>query len=177
MTSILGIDLGTTNSAVAIWRDGGPHLVPNALGEVLTPSVVAVDGKEVVVGRPARKIAENNPELAVYSIKRLMGRRFDDSEVKDDLSRMHILCDISQPEGRPGIQVTLGRRQLIPQELSAIILSRLKSDAEAALGHSASQAVITVPAYFHDSQRQATRDAGQIAGLDVRRVLNTSRQR
>jgi molecular chaperone DnaK len=172
MTGILGIDLGTTNSAVAVWRDGAPHLVRNAMGESLTPSVVAMDGEEVVVGHLAQQVAEYHPELAVYSIKRFMGRRFDDSEVKEDLEKMCILYDVSESQQRPGVEVTLGERRLTPQQVSGFILRKLKSDAEAVLGRTASQAVITVPAYFHDSQRQATRDAGKIAGLDVRRVLN-----
>jgi molecular chaperone DnaK len=171
-TSMIGIDLGTTNSAVAVWRDGAPHLVSCASGDALTPSVVALDHDQIVVGRTARELAEIHPERAVYSIKRLMGHRLNDAGLQDDLSKTHVLYDIHESQHRQGIEVSLGHRHLTPQQVSALILNKLKLDAERALGRPVSQAVITVPAYFHDSQRQATRDAGRIAGLEVKRVLN-----
>jgi molecular chaperone DnaK len=175
MAEILGIDLGTTNSGGAVWRDGAPHIIPDAGGYPLTPSVVARDPAtgDWLVGRQARVIREENPGAAIYSIKRLMGRRFSEEVVQDDLHKRHILYEVEESRRRrDAIEVPLGELHLTPQEVSAKILQKIKADAEAHLGHEISQAVITVPAYFHDSQRQATRDAGRIAGLDVKRVLN-----
>ena len=174
MADILGIDLGTTNTVVAIWRDGEPRIVLNAEGYPLTPSVVALapDG-EWVVGHRARAIAEQDPQSVVYSIKRFIGRRFQEEVIQDELEKSHILYRVTESCRRQsGIEVTLGDKRLTPQEVSAKILQKIKADAEAYLEHKVTQAVITVPAYFHDSQRQATRDAGRIAGLEVKRVLN-----
>ena len=175
MTDILGIDLGTTNSAVAIWRDGEPQIIPDSDGQILTPSVVALDpaNGQVVVGRRAYAIAAENPHSTIYSIKRLMGRRFEEDLVQEDLQKCRILYEVEESKRRRGgIEVTVGDKHLTPQEVSAKILQKLKADAEAFLGHKITQAVITVPAYFHDSQRQATRDAGRLAGLEVKRVLS-----
>lgn len=175
MAEILGIDLGTTNSAVAIWRDGQPQIIPDVEGNILTPSVVAVEPAtgQLVVGHRAKAIAADNPQATVYSIKRFMGRRFQENLVQEDLQNLHILYQVEESPQRKGvIEVTVGDKHLTPQEVSAKILQKLKVDAEAFLGHEVTQAVITVPAYFHDSQRQATRDAGRLAGLEVKRVLN-----
>jgi molecular chaperone DnaK len=175
VAAILGIDLGTTNSGGAIWRDGEPLIIKDADGYPLTPSVVAIhpETEEWVVGRAARAIAEQHPNSAVYSIKRFMGRRFGEDVVRDELQELRILYEMGESrEHRDSIEVTLGNKRLTPQEVSALILQKIKADAEAYLSHEITQAVITVPAYFHDSQRQATRDAGRIALLDVKRVLN-----
>jgi molecular chaperone DnaK len=176
MAEILGIDLGTTKSVGAVWRDGAPHIIPDAEGRpIITPSVVAIDPAtgERVVGHAARAVAEQNPRSAIYSIKRFMGRRFGEDIVQKDLEEYRILYQVEESgEHRDSIEVTLGNQHLTPQEVSALILQKIKQDAETHLGHEVSQAVITVPAYFHDSQRQATRDAGRLALLDVKRVLN-----
>ena len=175
MAEILGIDLGTTNSAAAIWRDGHPQLIPDQEGNLLTPSVVALDPStgELVVGHRALQIAVEKPQVAIYSIKRFMGRRFKEDLVKEDLTSHLIRYEMRESLRRGGrIEVVVEDKHLTPQEVSAKILQKLKADAEAYLGHPVTQAVITVPAYFHDSQRQATRDAGRLAGLEVKRVLN-----
>jgi molecular chaperone DnaK len=175
MTVILGIDLGTTNSGAAIWRDGRPQMIADSEGYTLTPSVVAVDPTQGtwVVGRQARAIAASHPRAAVYSIKRFIGRRFGDGVIQEELQHGRILYEIEESRRRrDAIRVALGERYLTPQEVSAKILQKIKADAEAYLGHEITQAVVTVPAYFHDSQRQATRDAGRIADLNVRRVLS-----
>ena len=175
MATILGIDLGTTNSGVAIWRDGAPQIIPDTEGRPLTPSVVAFDPdtESWLIGYPAREFALTHPRAAVYSIKRFIGRRFGDAVIQEELQHGHILYEIEESrQRRDVIEVALCQRHLTPQEVSAKILQKLKADAEAYLGHEVSEAVITVPAYFHDSQRQATRDAGKIAGLRVRRVFN-----
>ncbi|MFO1432832.1 MAG: molecular chaperone DnaK [Candidatus Competibacteraceae bacterium] len=175
MAKIVGIDLGTTNSEIAIWLDDRPQIIPNAEGDHLTPSMVALDleSHELIVGCRARIIADENPACAVYSIKRFMGRRFQEQVVQDDLHALHIFYEVEEAHRRQGgIEVILGNKHLTPQEVSAKILQKLKTDAEHYLGEEITQAVVTVPAYFHDSQRQATRDAGRIAGLDVKRVIN-----
>jgi molecular chaperone DnaK len=175
MAEIVGIDLGTTKSAVAIWRDGAPVLIPNARGQHVTPSLVAFDDTSGrwAVGEEARAIELENPRAAVYAIKRFMGRRIRDEAVQEDLTRARILYDVIEAHDRPGgIEVAIADKRLTPQEVSAKILAKLKHDVETELGHEIVQAVITVPAYFDDAQRQATRDAGHIAGLQVKRVLN-----
>jgi molecular chaperone DnaK len=175
MSVILGIDLGTTNSGAAIWSDGKPQMITDAEGYSLTPSVVALDPENEtwVVGREARAIALRKPRAAIYSIKRFIGRRYSDDILKEELQHGRILYELEESRRRrDAIEIALGQRYLTPQEVSAKVLKKLKTDAEAYLGQEISQAVVTVPAYFHDSQRQATRDAGQIAGLNVRRVLN-----
>ncbi|MUG92925.1 molecular chaperone DnaK [Scytonema sp. UIC 10036] len=175
MSEIIGIDLGTTNSAVAIWREGEPQIIRDADGHTLMPSVVAIDpaNGQLVVGRRAYAIASLNPHSTIYSIKRFMGRRFQEDQVQEDLQKLRVLYELEESNQRQGgIEVAVGNKRLTPQEVSAKILQKLKADAEAFLGHRVDQAVITVPAYFHDSQRQATRDAGRLAGLEVKRVLN-----
>lgn len=170
MSKILGIDLGTTNSAMAIVEGGKATIIENREGNRTTPSIVAVksDG-ERVVGQIAKRQAVTNPTNTIFSVKRLIGRRWSDAEVQRDKK----LLPYEIAEGRDGsVLVKMGGKEYSPQEVSAMILQKLKADAEAHLGTTITEAVITVPAYFDDSQRQATKDAGKIAGLDVKRIIN-----
>src|SRR5437762_5784422 len=171
MAKVIGIDLGTTNSAMAYMEGGEPTIIPNAEGGRITPSVVAfTKSGERLVGQVAKRQAITNPENTIYSVKRLMGRRFTDSEVQRTLKMVPYKI---QPASNGGVEIVLGNAQkLTPPEVSAMILQKLKTDAEAYLGEKVTQAVITVPAYFDDQQRQATKDAGQIAGLEVLRIIN-----
>src|SRR5215204_2085100 len=171
MAKVLGIDLGTTNSVVAIMEAGEPTVLENAEGSRLTPSVVAVNPKtsERLVGQVARRQAITNPENTIFSVKRFMGRKFDDAEVQKALK--HIPYKVGKATNGD-IRVTLAGKEYSPPEVSAMILQKMKADAEAKLGEKVTQAVITVPAYFNDSQRQATKDAGRIAGLEVLRIIN-----
>src|SRR5438067_1887642 len=171
MPKVIGIDLGTTNSVVAVMEGGEPVVIPNAEGSRLTPSVVAVNPKtgERMVGQVAKRQAITNPENTVFSIKRFIGRKFDDPSVDRDRQLVPYKMTAA-PNG--DVRVQLHDKTYSPQEISAMILQKLKADAEAYLGETITQAVITVPAYFNDSQRQATKDAGQIAGLDVLRIIN-----
>jgi molecular chaperone DnaK len=170
MGKIIGIDLGTTNSVVAVMEGGEPVVIPCAEGERLVPSVVAVNkNHERLVGRVARNQAVVNPENTVFSIKRFMGRKFNDPEVQKALARVPYKV-AKAPNG--DIRVVLDGREYSPPEISAMILAKLKADAESYLGETVTQAVITVPAYFNDAQRNATKDAGKIAGLDVLRIIN-----
>ncbi len=170
MSKIIGIDLGTTNSVAAVMMGGEPVVIPSAEGERLVPSVVAVNKNgERLVGRVARNQAIINPENTVFSIKRFMGRRYDDLEVQRALSHIPYLIS-KAPNG--DMQVEMGGKQYSAPEISAMILSKIKRDAEAYLGEPVTQAVITVPAYFNDAQRNATKDAGKIAGLEVLRIIN-----
>ncbi len=170
MGKIIGIDLGTTNSVVAVMEGGEPTIIPSAEGGRLFPSVVAVDkGGQRLVGQVAKRQAVVNSENTVFSIKRFMGRRFDDAEVQRAIKR--IPYKVSEaPNG--DVRVEMGGKDYSPPEISAMILQKIKADAEAYLGGPVTQAVITVPAYFNDSQRQATKDAGRIAGLEVMRIIN-----
>lgn len=170
MGKIIGIDLGTTNSAMAYMSGGKPNIIANAQGGRLTPSVVAVDDKGgVLVGSPAKNQAVTNPEGTIYSVKRLIGRSWNDPEVQRDKE----LLPFKMRESKSGgIEVQMGGEWYTPQEISAKILSKMKKDAEEFLGEKVTEAVITVPAYFDDSQRQATKDAGKIAGFDVKRIVN-----
>ena len=170
MGKVIGIDLGTTNSVVAVMQGGEPVVIPSAEGERLIPSVVAVNkNHERLIGRVARNQAIVNAENTVFSIKRFMGRKFEDPEVQQTLNR--IPYHVSKaPNG--DARVTMDGKEYSPPEVSAMILSKLKADAEAYLGESVTQAVITVPAYFNDAQRNATKDAGKIAGLEVLRIIN-----
>jgi molecular chaperone DnaK len=171
MSKIIGIDLGTTNSVVAIMEGGEPTVIPSSEGGRLFPSVVAINPKsgERMVGQVARRQAVVNPENTIFSVKRFMGRKFSDPAVKRALETVpyHVT---EAPNG--DIRVTLGNKDYSPPEVSAMILQKIKADAEAYLGGPVTQAVITVPAYFNDSQRQATKDAGKIAGLEVLRIIN-----
>ncbi len=170
MTKIIGIDLGTTNSVVAVMEGGEPTVIPSAEGERLFPSVVAVNkNHERLVGRVARNQAVVNPENTIFSIKRFMGRKYDDPEVQRALSRVPYKV-AKAPNG--DVRVVLDGKEYSPPEVSAMILGKLKADAEAYLGGPVTQAVITVPAYFNDAQRNATKDAGKIAGLEVLRIIN-----
>ncbi len=168
MSKILGIDLGTTNSCMAVMEGGEPVVIPNAEGNRTTPSVVAfTKNGERLVGAQAKRQAVTNPSQTIFSIKRFMGRKF--SEVQSDIG----LVPYKLVEGKNGdVHVQIGDKNYSPPELSAMILQKLKADAEAYLGESITEAVITVPAYFNDSQRQATKDAGRIAGLEVKRIIN-----
>ena len=170
MGKVIGIDLGTTFSAVAIMEAGEPKVIPNAEGGRTTPSVVALGkGGERLVGQVARRQAITNPDNTIFSIKRMMGRKFDEPSVKYDAKLLpYKLVKASNGDAR----VTMGDKDYSPPEISAMILQKLKTDAEAYLGEDVSEAVITVPAYFNDSQRQATKDAGKIAGLEVLRIIN-----
>ncbi len=171
MSKIIGIDLGTTNSVVAIMEGGEPKVIPTAEGGNLCPSVVAVNPKthERVVGQLARRQAITNPENTIFSVKRLMGRKFSDPEVQKAL-RVLPYKIVERQNG--DAWVVMDGKEYSPPEISAMILAKLKADAEAYLGEKVSQAVITVPAYFNDAQRQATKDAGRIAGLEVMRIIN-----
>ena len=170
MARTIGIDLGTTNSVMATIEGGEPTVIPNAEGERLTPSVVAVTPSgERLVGRFARRQAVTNPENTIFSVKRFMGRKFDDPAVQRDKG----LVPYQIRSAKNGdIEVKMGDRWYSPQEISAMILQKLKTDAEAYLGEKVTQAVVTVPAYFDNAQRDATKDAGRIAGLDVQRIIN-----
>ncbi|HEY3289680.1 MAG TPA: molecular chaperone DnaK [Anaerolineae bacterium] len=170
MSKIVGIDLGTTNSVVAVLEGGSPTVIPTSEGSNLLPSVVGFNKNgERLVGQPAKRQAVVNPENTVFSIKRFMGRHYD--EVENERKRVPYAV-IQGPSGDARVRIGNTNKTYTPQEISAMILSKLKSDAEAYLGEPVTQAVITVPAYFNDSQRQATKDAGQIAGLEVMRIIN-----
>jgi molecular chaperone DnaK len=171
MAKILGIDLGTTNSAMAVMEGGEPTIIPNVEGNRTTPSVVAINPKtdERMIGQVAKRQAVTNPRNTIYSIKRFMGRKFKDPEVQ----RVLKVVPYEVREAPNGdVRVVMGDKEYSPPEISAMILQKLKNDAEAYLGEPINQAVITVPAYFNDSQRQATKDAGKIAGLEVLRIIN-----
>jgi molecular chaperone DnaK len=172
MGKIIGIDLGTTNSVVAVMEGGNPTVIPNAEGNRTTPSVVAFDkGGQRLVGVTAKRQAVVNPENTVYSVKRLMGRRIDEPETQRT-TKMVSYTITEGPHQDARVTIPTKNKAYTPQEISAMILGKLKRDAESYLGEEVKQAVITVPAYFNDSQRQATKDAGQIAGLEVLRIIN-----
>jgi molecular chaperone DnaK len=170
MSKIIGIDLGTTNSVVAVMEGGDPVVIPTAEGGRLLPSIVAFNKNgERLVGQTAKRQAVVNPENTVFSIKRFMGRHYDEVDTERKMVPFKV---VSGPTGDARVNLPLGRRDYSPQEISAMILAKLKVDAEAYLGEPVTRAVITVPAYFNDSQRQATKDAGKIAGLEVLRIIN-----
>ena len=172
MAKIIGIDLGTTNSVIAVMEAGNPAVIANAEGSRTTPSVVAFSKSgERLVGVTAKRQAVVNPENTIYSVKRLMGRHIDDPETKRTQA-MVSYASVEGPNHDARVRVPIKDKVYTPQEISAMILSKLKRDAESYLGEDVKQAVITVPAYFNDSQRQATKDAGQIAGLEVLRIIN-----
>ncbi len=172
MAKVVGIDLGTTNSVVAVMEGGEPVVISTAEGGRLCPSVVAfTKTNERLVGQTAKRQAVVNAENTIYSIKRLMGRRIDDPETKRTMEMVPYKV-VAGPQADARVQIPVAGKTYTPQEISAMILSKLKRDAEAYLGETVTQAVITVPAYFNDSQRQATKDAGQIAGLEVLRIIN-----
>jgi molecular chaperone DnaK len=170
MANIVGIDLGTTNSVVAVVQGGEPLVIPTAEGSNLCPSVVAFTNKgETLVGQIAKRQAIVNPENTIYSIKRFIGRRYDEVEQERKIVSYKV---VAGPAGDARVQVPASGKTYTPQEISAKVLQKLKRDAEAYLGESVTKAVITVPAYFNDSQRQATKDAGTVAGLEVLRIIN-----
>src|SRR6478735_9817576 len=170
MGKVIGIDLGTTNSCVAVMEGGEPVVIPSAEGSRTTPSIVAfTKSGERLVGEVAKRQAITNSENTIFSIKRFMGRKFDDPEVDRD-KRLVPYKVVRAPNGDAWVDA--GGKQYSPPEISAMILQKLKADAEAYLGDTVDSAVITVPAYFNDDQRQATKDAGRVAGLDVKRIIN-----
>lgn len=169
MGKIIGIDLGTTNSAMAVMQSGKPEIIANTEGNRTTPSVVAINkNDERLVGQVANRQRVTNPKNTIFGIKRLIGRKFSDKEVQKDIDLMPY--DIVKSGN--GVKVKMGDKEYSPEEVSAMILGKLKADAEKFLGEPVTEAVITVPAYFDDSQRQATKDAGKIAGLEVKRIIN-----
>jgi molecular chaperone DnaK len=169
MAKIIGIDLGTTNSAMAVMQSGKPEIIANSEGNRTTPSVVALNkNAERLVGQVARRQQVTNSKNTIYEVKRLIGRNFNDKEVQRDLK----LMGYELIKSGNGVKVKMGDKEYSPEEVSAMILAKLKADAEAFLGDKVTEAVITVPAYFDDSQRQATKDAGKIAGLEVKRIIN-----
>ena len=170
MGKIIGIDLGTTNSCVAVMEGNEPVVIPNSEGRRTTPSIVAfVDNGERKVGDPAKRQAITNPTRTIYSIKRFMGETFD--QVDKEINR--VAYKVVRGENNTP-RVEIGDRKYSPQEISAMILQKMKKTAEDYLGQEVSEAVITVPAYFNDAQRQATKEAGEIAGLSVKRIINGS---
>ncbi len=170
MAKVIGIDLGTTNSCMAVMEAGEPVVIPNSEGGRTTPSVVAISKSgERLVGQVAKRQAITNPENTIFSIKRLMGRRFSDDEVQRDVKVLPYKIEAAE---NGDVRVQMGGRPYTPPEVSALILQKMKTDAEAYLGEPVTEAVITVPAYFNDSQRSATKDAGKIAGLEVLRIIN-----
>ena len=170
MSKVIGIDLGTTNSAVAVMESSGPEILENAEGARTTPSVVAISKtKERLVGVAAKRQAVTNPTNTVYGIKRFIGHSFDDSVVQQDIKNAPFSV---KKTDNGGVAVTLGDQEYSPEEISAMTLRKLKEDAEARLGGRITEVVVTVPAYFNDAQRKATKDAGKIAGLEVKRIIN-----
>src|SRR5579864_9133371 len=170
MSKIIGIDLGTTNSCVAIMEGGKPKVIENSEGARTTPSVVAyTEDGEILVGAPAKRQAVTNAKNTIYAVKRLIGRRFEEKEVQKDINLMPY--KIARADNGDAWVEVRGKK-IAPQQVSAEILRKMKKTAEDYLGEEVTEAVITVPAYFNDSQRQATKDAGKIAGLDVKRIIN-----
>jgi molecular chaperone DnaK len=169
MARVIGIDLGTTNSAMAVMQSGKPEIIANSEGNRTTPSVVAINKNgERLVGQVANRQRVTNPTNTIFGVKRLIGRKFEDKEVQRDIE----LMPYKIVKAGTGVKVEMAGKEYSPEEVSAMILSKLKADAEAFLGEPVTEAVITVPAYFDDSQRQATKDAGKIAGLEVKRIIN-----
>jgi molecular chaperone DnaK len=170
MAKIIGIDLGTTNSCVAVMENGQPKVIENSEGARTTPSIVAyTEDGEILVGASAKRQAVTNPKNTIYAVKRLIGRRFEEKEVQKDIDLMPYKI-VKAANGDAWVEVR--GKKLSPPEVSAQVLIKMKKTAEDYLGESVTEAVITVPAYFNDSQRQATKDAGRIAGLDVKRIIN-----
>src|ERR1700691_3643935 len=169
MSKIIGIDLGTTNSAMAVMQSGKPEIIANSEGNRTTPSVVAINKNgERLVGQVARRQQVTNSKNTIYEVKRLIGRKFSDKEVQRDIK----LMGYEIVKSGTSVKVKMGDKEYSPEEISAMILGKLKADAEGFLGSPVTEAVITVPSYFDDSQRQATKDAGKIAGLEVKRIIN-----
>ncbi len=170
MSKIIGIDLGTTNSAVAIIEGGQPKIIENIEGNRTTPSIVAMGkNSDRLVGLLAKRQAVTNPENTIFGVKRYMGHKFSDEVIQKDLKNSPF--KIEKGEG-DGVVIAMSDKKYRPEEISAMILKKIKADVEEKLGETITEAVITVPAYFDDAQRQATKDAGKIAGLDVKRIIN-----
>ncbi|MDP3688459.1 MAG: Hsp70 family protein, partial [Sulfurimicrobium sp.] len=170
MGKIIGIDLGTTNSCVSVMEGGQPKVIENAEGTRTTPSIVAyAEDGEILAGAPAKRQAVTNPKNTLYAVKRLIGRRFDEKEVQKDIGLMPYSI-VKADNGDAWVEVR--GKKMAPPEVSAQVLRKMKKTAEDYLGEEVTEAVITVPAYFNDSQRQATKDAGRIAGLEVKRIIN-----
>ena len=168
MSKVLGIDLGTTNSCMSVMEGGEPVVIPNAEGGRTTPSIVAFTKTgERLVGQAAKRQAVTNPQQTVFSVKRFMGRKFSEVEHEKDM----VPYTITKSDGGD-VSIQAGDKKFSPPEVSSMILAKLKADAEAYLGETITEAVVTVPAYFNDRQRQATKDAGKIAGLEVLRIIN-----
>jgi len=170
MGKIIGIDLGTTNSCVAVMEGTTARVIENSEGDRTTPSIVAFKDNEVLVGATAKRQSVTNPKNTFYAVKRLIGRKFTDAEVQKDIGL--VPYKIVAHENGDAWLATADGKNLSPQEISAKILMKMKKTAEDYLGEPVTEAVITVPAYFNDSQRQATKDAGRIAGLEVKRIIN-----
>ena len=170
MAKIIGIDLGTTNSCVAIMEGGKPKVIENSEGARTTPSIVAyTDNDEILVGAPAKRQAVTNAKNTLFAVKRLIGRRFEEPEVQKDINLMPYKI-VKADNGDAWVEVR--GKKIAPQQVSAEVLRKMKKTAEDYLGEPVTEAVITVPAYFNDSQSQATKDAGRIAGLEVKRIIN-----
>ena len=170
MAKVIGIDLGTTNSCLAISENGQTKVIENAEGARTTPSVIAyLDGGEILVGAPAKRQAVTNAKNTIYAVKRLIGHKFEDKEVQKDIDLMPFKI-VKAKNGDAWVEAQ--GKELSPPQISAEVLRKMKEAAEAYLGEKVTEAVVTVPAYFNDSQRQATKDAGRIAGLDVKRIIN-----
>ncbi|NBX00776.1 MAG: molecular chaperone DnaK, partial [Methylophilaceae bacterium] len=170
MGKIIGIDLGTTNSCVAVMEGGKPRVIENAEGGRTTPSIIAYqDDGEILTGAPAKRQAVTNPKNTLFAVKRLIGRRFDEKEVQKDINLMPY--SIAKADNGDAWVEVRGNK-MAPPQISAEVLRKMKKTAEDYLGEEVTEAVITVPAYFNDSQRQATKDAGRIAGLEVKRIIN-----
>ena len=172
MSTAIGIDLGTTYSCVGVWKNGRVEIIANDQGNRTTPSYVAFNETERLIGDAAKNQASVNPENTIFDAKRMIGKKFDDSTIQKD--RSHWPFKISSKDGGIQIEATYKneKKYFTPEEISSMVLTKLKETAEAYLGETVKDAVITVPAYFNDSQRQATKDAGTIAGLNVLRVIN-----
>jgi L1 cell adhesion molecule like protein len=168
----IGIDLGTTYSCVGVYQNGKVEIIANDLGERTTPSYVSFTDSERLIGAAAKSAATSNPSNTVYDAKRMIGREFSDKKLQEDMK--HFSFDVVDSSNKPRISVTFKgeQREFTPEEISAMVLTKMKQTAEDYLGQEVKNAVITVPAYFNDSQRQATKDAGMIAGLNVLRIIN-----
>ncbi|MFW9609883.1 MAG: Hsp70 family protein, partial [Aquaspirillum sp.] len=170
MAKIIGIDLGTTNSCVAVIENSQPKVIENAEGARTTPSIIAyMEDGEILVGAPAKRQAVTNPKNTLYAVKRLIGRKFEEKEVQKDIDLMPFSI-VKADNGDAWVSVR--DKKMAPPQISAEVLRKMKKTAEDYLGEEVTEAVITVPAYFNDSQRQATKDAGRIAGLEVKRIIN-----
>jgi L1 cell adhesion molecule like protein len=168
----IGIDLGTTYSCVAVWQNGKADIIANDLGDRTTPSYVSFNDSERLIGLAAKNVVSSNPTNTVYDAKRMIGREYNDEKIQEDIK--HYSFKVVNQHNKPKISVNYKgeQKEFTPEEISSMVLTKMKQTAESYLGHEVSSAVITVPAYFNDAQRQATKDAGMIAGLNVLRIIN-----